>query len=175
MPTAKLDAENMNRYDFTVKKLQPIEFPSREGIGLSMDHRSLKKVVYSHSTELGIDSPANRISCPVQTDPNKFQRTDCWAITDKTIREAAVKILQFTTFDNPRIITVERFPSTCANQKATYFIDIVTGNAAYFRKGGKLDGKLWSMEHFEPYQVLDIITDPTVQAITDLSDYNFQL
>ena len=31
-----------------------MKFPSREGIELSMDHRSLRKVVYGHPNELGV-------------------------------------------------------------------------------------------------------------------------
>lgn len=148
-------------------------FPSREGIRLSMDHRSLRKAVYSHPHELGLTDLGSRIECPIQTDSNKFQRLDCWAITNQNIREAALKIFEFTTFNNPRIITVERYPAASPNQKATYFIDVVTGNSVYFRIGGKQDGKLWSLENFDRNQVLDIITDPKVNQITDLSDYKF--
>lgn len=148
VPTGKLDQQNLQTFDLTQRKLQLMTFSSREGIRLNMDHRSLRKVVYSHSEELGLTDLGNRIQCPIQNDPNKHQRTDCWAVTDKNIREAAVKIFEFTTFDNPRIITLERYPPTSANKKATFFIDIVTGNAAYFQIGGQQDGKLWSLEKF---------------------------
>lgn len=49
----------------------------------------------------------------------------------------------------------------------------MTGNSAYFRIGGKQDGKLWSLQNFERGQILDMINDPNVKKITDLSDYNF--
>jgi hypothetical protein len=75
-PTGKLDQQNLENFDFTNKKLQPIVFPSREGTRLSMDHRSLRKAVYSHSPELGLSDLGSRISCPVQTDPTKYQRMD---------------------------------------------------------------------------------------------------
>ena len=45
-----------------------MKFTSREGIELNMDHRSLTKVVYSHSEELGITDPSTSILCPVQHD-----------------------------------------------------------------------------------------------------------
>ena len=172
-PTAKLDQQNLIVFDFTNQKLQPINFPSREGIRLSMDHRSLRKAVYSHAPELGLTDLGSRIQCPVQLDPNKFQRQDCWAVTDKNIREAVVKIFEFTTFENPRIITLETYPAGSANQKATFFIDIVTGNSAFFRIGGKQDGKLWSLQNFERSEIINLIKDPNVKKITDLSDYNF--
>ena len=138
-----------------------------------MDHRSLSKAVYSHPKELGLSDLGTRIPCPVQNDPNKFQRVDCWAITDVNIREAVTKIFEFTTFDNPRILTLERFPRNCSNQRATYFVDIVTGNSVYFRIGGKQDGKLWSLDNFRSKEIIDMMTDPNVKKITDISDYNF--
>ena len=153
----------MQKYDFTQKKLQPMKFPRREGIELSMDHRTLRKVVYSHPNELGLQDLGSRVPCLVQTDPNKYQRTDCWAITDVNIREAVTKILEFTTFKNPRIITLERYPKTCSTQKNTFFVDIVTGNEAYFRIGGKQDGKLWSFEKFETEDIINMMKDPNIK------------
>ena len=172
-PTGKLDQQNLMAFDLTNEKLKPMNFPSREGIRLSMDHRSLRKAVYSHSPELGLSDLTNRIQCPVQSDPKKYQRMDCWAITDRNIREAVVKIFEFTTFENLRIITLETYPPGSSNQKATFFIDIVTGNLAYFRIGGKQDRKLWSLQNFERGQIVDMINDPNVKKIKDLSDYNF--
>lgn len=67
-PTWKLDQKYASTYDQTIKKLLPMKFTSREGIELNMDHRSLTKVVYSHSEELGIADPSTSILCPVQHD-----------------------------------------------------------------------------------------------------------
>lgn len=150
-----------------------MKFPSREGIQLSMYQRSLRKIVYSHPNELGLSDLGNRIPCPLQVDPNKFQRQDCWAITDVNICQAVINIFEVTTFDNPRIITLERFPSNCSTQRTTYFVDIVTGNTIYFRLGGKQDGKLWSAENFQRGEIINMMKDPNVKKITDISDYNF--
>jgi hypothetical protein len=109
----------------------------------------------------------------VQYDTTKFQRLNCWAITDVNIREAVIKIFEFTTFDNPRIISLERFPPNCSNQRATYFVDIVTGNSVYFRVGGKQYGKLWSLDKFQSNEIIDMMKDSNVKKITDISDYNF--
>jgi hypothetical protein len=68
---------------------------------------------------------------------------------------------------------MERFPPNCSTQRATYFIDIVTGDAVYFRIGGKQDGKLWSAYNFERTEIRNMMTDPNVKKITDISDYNF--
>ena len=172
-PTGKLDSENIEKFDFTQRKLKPMKFPSREGIQLSMDQRSLRKIVYSHPNELGLSDLDNRIPCPLQVDPNKFQRQDCWAITDTNIREAVIKVFEHTTFTNPRIVTLERFRSNCSTQRAIYFVDIVTGNAIYFRVGGKQDGKLWSVDNFKPEEIINMMKDPNVKKITGISDYNF--
>ena len=70
-------------------------------------------------------------------------------------------------------MTLERFPPNCSTQKATYFLNVETGNAAYFRIGGQQDGKLWSMAHFERDEIRDMMKDPNVKKITDISNYNF--
>ena len=118
-----------------------------------------------HAAELGLSDLGSRVGCPVQSDPAKYQRKDCWAITDKNIREAVIKIFEFTTFENPRIITLEAYPPGSSNQKATFFIDIVTENLAYFRIGGIQDGKLWSLENFDRPAIVEMLTDPNVKKL----------
>lgn len=145
------------------------------GIKLSMDPRSLRKAVYGHPKELGLSDLGSRIPCPLQDDPNFFQRRNCWAVTDTNIRDAVVKIFEFTTFDNPRILSLERYPRDCDTQRATFFIDIVTGNSVYFRIGGKQDGKLWSLDNFDADEISAMMTDPKIKKITDISNYNFDL
>ena len=76
-PTRKLDAENLEKFNFTTWKLQLMKFPSRKGIQLFMNQRSLRKIVYSRPNELGLSNLSNRIPSPLQVDPNKFQRQDC--------------------------------------------------------------------------------------------------
>ena len=153
--------------------MKPIVFPSREGIELSMDHRSLRKVVYSHHLELGLSDLGNRVPCPIQSDPTKFQKQDCWATTDVNIREAIVKIFEFTTFNNPQILTLERFPRDCSTQLGTFFIDTNTGNVVYFRKGGKQNGKLWSLDKFKPTEINNMLQDPNINKITDISKFKY--
>ena len=72
-----------------------------------------------------------------------------------------------------RLITRELSLWRCSNQRATYFVDIVTGNSVYFREGGKQDGKLWSRDQFPSDEIIDMMNDPNVKKITDISDYNF--
>ena len=159
----------MEKYDFTTKKVQPFKYSSREGLTLSADHRSLRKIIYSHPKELGLTDLISRIPCPIQSDPNKFQRLDCWAITDNSMKEAAIKLFEFTTFQNSNIITAEMPMHECPMNRATYFIDKNRGASMYFRKGGKQDGKLWSVTRFDPDSISTILDHPSVDVITDFN------
>jgi hypothetical protein len=167
-PTGKLDQQNLEKYDFTSQKIQPFNFRSREGILLSADHRALRKIIYAHAPELGLSDLINRIPCPIQSDPDKFQRITCWAITDRNMKDALIKVFESTTFMDPNIITVEMPMHECPAQKATYFIDQTTGSSLCFRKGGKQDGKLWTAKGFDPDKIPSILQQPEVKVITDL-------
>ena len=91
----------------TTKKAQPFQYYSREGILLSGDYRSVRKLIYSHAPKLDLTDLMSRIPCPIQSDPNKFQRVDCWAMLDANLKEVLVKIFERTTSVDPNIITVE--------------------------------------------------------------------
>ena len=168
MPTGKLDQQNLEKYDFTTQKIQPFHYRSREGILLSVDHRGLRKIIYSHAPELGLSDLISRIPCPIQLDPNKFQRIDCWAITDRNMRDALIKVFEYTTFIDPNIVTAEMPMHECPTHKATYFIDKTTGSSMYFYKGGKQDGKLWSVARFNPDEIPSMLQQPQVKVITDI-------
>ena len=167
-PTAELDKPNLKKYDLTTQTIQPFQYRSREGITLSADHRSLRKIIYGHAPELGLSDLINRIPCPIQSDPGYFQRTDCWAITDRNMKDALVKVFEYTTFMDPNIITAEMPMHECPTQKATYFIDKITGSSLCFHKGDKQDGKLWSAVAFNPNEILSMLQRPDVKVITDL-------
>lgn len=164
-PTLILDQLNIEQYDFTTQKTQPFGFQSREGLTLSADHRSLRKIIYGHGTDLDISDLIDRIPCPIQLDPDKFQRTDCWANTDKNMKAAILKVFEYTTFMNPDIITHES-----PTQQATYFIDKNTGVALCFHKGSKQDGKLWTAVKFDPNKISSMLQQPKAKVITDLKD-----
>jgi len=175
-PTGKLDQQNIEKYDLTTKKVQPFQYFSREGILLSGDHRSVRKLIYGHAPELDLPDLMSRIPCPIQSDPtNKFQRVDCWALTDANLKEALVKIFERTTSVDPNIVTVEMPMHEGPAQRATYFIDKTTGSSLYFHKGGKQDGKLWSGASFDPDEIPKMLEQPEVKVITDLSNNNNEL
>jgi hypothetical protein len=74
---------------------------------LAMDKRTLRKIIYSHAEKLNLLDLVNRVPCPLQLDPEKFQRLYCWAITDESLKEAIIKVFEYTTFMNSNIITAE--------------------------------------------------------------------
>ena len=175
MPTGKLDQKNLEMHDFTTKKVQPFQYFSREGILLSGDHRSVRKLIYSHAPELDLPDLMSRIPCPIQSDPDKFQRVDYWAMTDANVKEALVKNFERTTSIDPNIVTVEMPVPEAPAQRATYFMDKTTGSSLYFHKGGKQDGKLWSGANFNPANIPKMLDQPEVKGITDLSNNNNEL
>ena len=141
-PTGNLDKVNLAKYDLTSQKIPILNYKSREGLYLWADPRSIRKIIYAHSHHLGLSFLGNRIPCPIQKDPSKFQRTDCWAVTDRSVKDAVLKIFEYTTFMDSNIITAQMPMHDCPKMTGTYFIDETTGTSMYFLKGGKQDGKL---------------------------------
>jgi hypothetical protein len=132
----------------------------------------------------GALSPASEVPCQSQAVVGQL-RSGCQQETTSHIVQITAprvasstkapkpKVFEFTTFNNPQIITLEMLPPNCSNQRATYFVDLVTGNSVYFRIGGKQDGKLWSLDQFKRKDIIEMIKNPNVKMITDISDYHF--
>jgi hypothetical protein len=76
-PTTKLDRQNQKKFDFTTGPIPKFKYKDRDGREISMANKPLKKIAYSHATDLNIYNLANRIECPIQSDPNKFLETKC--------------------------------------------------------------------------------------------------
>ena len=123
IPTWKLDQDYFKKFDFTTQRIQPSTFTSREGLILSVDHRSLKKIVYSHPDLLELYDLINRVPCPIQADTTKYCRKVCWAITNEGISQGLLKVFRQTTFKNENIITVQMPMLECPLDLATYFIN----------------------------------------------------
>jgi len=48
------------------------------------------------------------------------------------MKDALIKVFEYTTFMDPNIVTAEMPMHECPTQKATYFIDKTTGSSLYF-------------------------------------------
>ena len=140
-PTAKLDKPVKTQNTFSTKDLQPFKYYSKEGIELTIKNRELEKLVYAHSEDLGLLNLADKIMCPVQPDPNKYQRTECRAVTDASKKEALIRVLELTTSADPNYITRKMPMKSYPSQDALVYIDTITRGCVYFHADGH---HLWS-------------------------------
>lgn len=94
--------------------------------------------------------------CSVQLNSNKFQRTECRAITALSKKEALIRILELTTAASPnyqkRKIPMPSYPS----QEALVFIDISTCECAFFHSD---NGKLWSAGKLSSLEISAILNN----------------
>ena len=137
-PTAKLDKLVMSQYDFTNVALSPIKDRDRDGRQLTLQNKTLKKIGYYYQIDLGLFSLGDKVPCPIQNDPNKFQRTDCWAVTDRTVAEVVERILELTTDLAPHLLTIRAPMRHCPTQDAFTYVDPRTGSAVHFHLDGEL-------------------------------------
>ena len=136
-----------------------LKYKDRDGREISMSNKEVKKIAYCHSTDLGIYNLANRIQCPIQSDPKKFQRTDCWAITDRSVLDVIIKVFELTTISDPTRylalkIPMPHFPS----QNTIAYLDKIIGKCVYFHE----NGKLWSADRYSRRGVDQLLNDPKV-------------
>lgn len=124
-----------------------------------MANKPLKKIAYSHATDLNIYNLANRIECPIQLDSNKFQRTNCWAMTDRSVRDVIVKVFELTTMSDPtRYITLKMPMPYFPSQNTLAYLDKITGECIYFHE----NGSLWSADRYSSLGVSKLLNDPTL-------------
>ena len=156
-PTAALDKSVKSQYTYSNSLISPFSYYSKEGIVLIIKNKELEKIVYAHSADLNLLNFADRIMCPKQTDPTKFQRVECRAVTDSSKKEALVPILELTTSVNPKLIT-RKFPMPSYNsQDALGYIDLETNACLFFHAD---NGKLWSAKKLSKPELQEILTNP---------------
>lgn len=79
-PTAKLDKQVQSEHTYSNSAITPFSFYSKEGKILTVNNKELEKIVYAHSDDIDLLNFADRVVCPIQTDPTKFQRLECRAV-----------------------------------------------------------------------------------------------
>lgn len=118
-----------------------------------------KKIAYSHQTDLNIaNNLPDRISCPIQSNPNKFQRIDCWTITNRSRAEVVSKVFELTTTYDSSHMTLEMPMLHKPDKTALVYLDLMTGEYAYFHE----DGRLWSTDQLSSTDMALILKDPKV-------------
>lgn len=114
-------------------------------------------MVYAHSDDLNLLNFADRIICPMQTDPSKFQRSECRAVTNSGKKEALVRIFELTRSSNPDFIN-RKFPMPSYNsQDALAYIDVNTKACLFFHAD---NGKLWSAKTLSELELTAIFNNP---------------
>ena len=158
-PTAKLDKQNTKKFDFTTVSVAKITYKDRDGNPISITHSSLRKIAYSHPMDLSIYNLADRIECPVQPDVKKFQRTDCFAITDKSIQDIIKKVSELTQSSDPRrYITLKMPMPPFPSQDTMAYLDKETGDCIYCHE----NGNLWSAGHYTDEEITELLNNPDV-------------
>ena len=156
-PTAALDKAVKWEYTYSNSPISPFSYQSREGFVLTIKNKELEKIVYAHSDDINLLNFADRIMCPVQPDPSKYQRVECRAVTDSSKKEALEKILELTTSANPKVVT-RKFPMPSFNsQNALAYIDLETNACVFFHAD---NGKLWSAKKLSEPELNAILLNP---------------
>lgn len=125
-PTAELDKSVKSKHTYSNSAITSFSYYSKEGKILTIKNKELEKIVYAYSDDLNLLNFADRIVCPIQTDPTKFQRSDCRAVTNSGKKEALVRILELSTSANPDFITRRLPMPSYPSQYALAFIDTNT-------------------------------------------------
>lgn len=158
-PTAKLDKPNIKKFDFTTVSVAKFTYNDRDGNPISIKHSSLRKIAYSHLTDISIHNLADRIECPVQPDVKKFQRTDCFAITDKSIQDVIKKVSELTQSSDPRRYITLKMPMPFFTSEDTIaYLDKTTGDCIYCHE----NGDLWSAGQYTENEIKELLNNPDV-------------
>ena len=167
-PTAKLDKSVQSKHTYSNSAIAPFSYHSKEGKILTIKNKELEKIVYAYSDDLNLLNFADRIVCPIQTDPTKFQRSDCRAVTNSGKKEALVRILELSTSANPDFITRRLPMPSYPSQYALAFIDTNTNAYLFFHAD---NGKLWSAKKLSQLEMLVILNNPNFENLNSKLTY----
>ena len=161
-PTAELDKSVKSKHTYSNSAITPFSFYSKEGKILTVKNKELEKIVYAHSDDLNLLNFADRVVCPIQTDPTKFQRSECRAVTNSGKKEALVRMLELTTSANPDFITRRFLMPSYPSQDALAYIDTNTNACLFFHAD---NGKLWSAKKLSQLEMTVILNNPNFENL----------
>lgn len=156
-PTKKLTKESLKENDSVTENIQPYEFSDWEGKKRVIKSKELKNATFSHGFEAGTSGPENLVECPIQPDPNKFQRENCSKVTNETVQNLSDKIVDVTTAKSTKIGRVK------FKKKMPYFdseiaighMDIITGDCFFYHE----NGKFWTYKKYSNREIPDLLMD----------------
>ena len=161
-PTAELDKSVKSKHNYSNSAITPFSYYSKEGKILTIKNRELEKIVYAHSDDLNLLNFADRVVYPTQTDPTKFQRSECRAVTNSGKKEALVRMLELTTSANPDFITRRLPMPSYPSQYALAYIDTNTNACLFFHAD---NGKLWSAKKLSQLEMFVILNNPNFENL----------
>ena len=156
----RLDGPVIKQFDYTTFQRPPYNYIDKDGRVLVLPNKELKKMTYCHQSDLGVYHLADRIQCPTQPltpapvpgQPEartKYQRQDCWAMTDKSVEGVAQRIIELTTTSDSNHVVIRRPMEYYPSQSSLYYVDRNTLECVIFHdlQNGK-PHKLWSVKKY---------------------------
>ena len=153
-PTGKLTKESIPDYDYTTNPISPFPFRDWEGENKLIKSKELKKTLYAHGYEAGVVSSEDLVPCPIQDDPDKFQRINCAKITDEGLDKLRDKIINIARSTKPGMIKIELPMPYYDTEKAVGHLDMTTGDCVFFHQ----NGKYWDYKKYTPDEVKNLLT-----------------
>ena len=151
-----MDKSVKSKHTYSNSAITPFSFYSKEGKVLTVKNKELEKIVYTHSDDLNLLNFADQVVCPTQTDPTKFQRSECRAVTNSGKKEALIRILKLTTSVNPDFITRRFSMPSYPSQDSLAYIDINTNACLFFDAD---NCKLWSAKKLSQLEMIVILNN----------------
>ena len=141
-----------------------------EGEIKKLHSKEMKKSIFSHGFEAGISTESDLVLCPLQTDPTKYQPTDCNKITKKNMKNLRNKIVDFTTSTGPGKAKLKMKMPYYYPELATAHLDIYTGECFFFHE----NGKYWGYKKYEPKELIELMADAQ-STMKWVKDYRSEL
>nr|WPV72682.1 hypothetical protein orf164 [Navicula sp.] len=120
--------------------------------------KELKKSVFGHSGEAGIAEPDTKIDCPIQNNPEFYQRANCHKITDKG---AKYFIKDLTQSRRTGLVRFQMKMPFFDTKTAIAHMDLLTGHWIFYRT----NGKYWRYRRYGFIQRFDLVKDPNIFTI----------
>ena len=131
-PTGMLTKEIMPQYDSTTKPISPFTFRDWEGENKVIKSKELKKTLYAYGYETGVASSEDLVPCPIQENPDLFQRENCAKITSEGLEKMRNKIINLATSTNSGMVKIELPMPYFDTELAVGYLNMITGDCFFF-------------------------------------------
>lgn len=171
-PTGELTKQAIKENDQTTKIITPTKFNDWDGEARVIKSRELKKTVYAKGYKAGIVGDSDLISCPIQDDPNKYQRQNCATISDKSMEDMKNKLIDLTTSRQKDRVKLTLDMPFKKSEKAIAYMDLETGDCAFYHVD---NGKFWTYVKYNNREILSTLADADAVKYAKPTDSNPEL